>query len=52
MTARIPRPQHAPAPRPATRPAPAWERHRLFQEPVYENGQPYGQDDTDDDGES
>lgn len=37
-----------PAPRPVT-PRPLWERHQLFQEPTYVDGQPYEADDEEDD---
>jgi len=33
-------------------PMPLWERDRLFQEPTYQDGQPYaGDDDLEDDGD-
>lgn len=44
MTAPAPAKTPPPAPRPVT-PRPLWERHQLFQEPTYQDGQPYGQDD-------
>lgn len=39
-----------PAPRPVT-PRPLWERHQLFQEPTYQDGQPYEADDDLEDDE-
>ncbi|WP_158102456.1 hypothetical protein [Streptomyces africanus] len=38
-------------PRPVT-PRPLWERHQLFQEPTYQDGQPYTGDDQGEDEES
>lgn len=45
---------HAPAPAPSRPivPRPLWERHDLFREPQYPDGQPYGNDDDlEDDGD-
>lgn len=48
-TAPAPAKTTPPAPRPVT-PRPLWERHQMFQEPVYVDGQPYeGADSEDDD---
>jgi hypothetical protein len=41
-------PPRVPAVPRQTGPAPVWERHRLFQEPVYPDG-PYDQGDEDED---
>lgn len=49
MTATAPAKTPTPAPRPVT-PRPLWERHQLFQEPTYQDGQPYeGDDDSEED---